>query len=102
MSDGYNATKREIEILEMRKENADLRSQLATAQATYLQFCKKHDEKMEEAREALATTKTMISDQMIWNAIVDLETNKTLGEVIDAALNQIAPDPNNGSPAIRS
>lgn len=66
-----------------------LRSQLATAQATYLQFCKKHDEKMEKAIKALTTAKTMISDQLIWNAIVDLETNKTLGEVVDSALKQI-------------
>lgn len=35
-----------------------LRSQLATAQATYLQFCKKHDEEMEKAIKALDTAES--------------------------------------------
>ena len=37
MSEGFNATRREIEILEARKENAELRAQLASARKA-LQF----------------------------------------------------------------
>ena len=88
MSDGYNATKREIEILEMRKENADLRSQLATAQATYLQFCKKHDEKLGKATAALK----VFADPFNWrvDGSCDPNSSRFKGQSIaEAALKEI-------------
>lgn len=71
---------------EMLCEAADLieslRSQITTAQATYLQFCKKHDEKMAKAKEALESARE------------SMEAPSTRGEqrlldTIDAALKEL-------------
>lgn len=40
-------------LLADRRELTNLRSQLATAEANYMQFCKKNDEKLEKAIKAL-------------------------------------------------
>src|SRR5512138_2959408 len=51
-----------------RLEKAE--AELATAQATYLQFCKKHDEKIEKAIKALELAEDVLSrapmSTMIW------------------------------------